>query len=162
MRNEEVIKKFYEGGAKPRHTLNVFYDGKGTLINYQTIMAKIDYINHILYLNRSYYSNTTSKIQSYLQQFNNLEGFKVIKYYGNRYGDNYEDVNAQWNPIASYTLSNTTGLLIYKVNEDEIQFTSCYFDNESDMITRKIQYGKDSRAFFKYGTKIYLDEIIRI
>ena len=49
----------------------------------------------IIYVNISYYSITTCKIQSYINSFLsgiNSEDYQIMYYFGNKHGDNFENV----------------------------------------------------------------------
>lgn len=95
MKNIDVVKGFFEM-SRSKHTLNLHYNMTfNELVNYNTILLKRDPIKNIIYVNITYYSVTTSKIQSYINEFLNsryTDDYQIMYYFGNRYGDNYMDV----------------------------------------------------------------------
>lgn len=66
MKNIDVIRAFVETN-KPCKTKNLNFDGTH-LINYNTALAQYDSETRTFYVNRTKYSVSTSKIQTYLNR----------------------------------------------------------------------------------------------
>lgn len=66
MKNIDVIRAFVERN-KPCKTKNLSFDGT-RLVNYYTTLAEYDPETRTFYLNRTKYSTSTSKIQTYLNR----------------------------------------------------------------------------------------------
>lgn len=79
MKNEDVIIAFLKG--KSGHSLNLYTEGQN-LINYNTRIAYKD--NDLLWLNKTKYSRTTSKIQNKLDNIAQeyYPKTKIINYEG--------------------------------------------------------------------------------
>lgn len=73
MRNEQVIKQYFNfnnakssnGNLWTRHN----YNGEWELVNYSTPLVR--YSNGVYYINTKKYSRTTSKIQTYINNYIN-------------------------------------------------------------------------------------------
>lgn len=160
MKNREVVKMFFNN--KRGHTLNV-YATENELINYNTTMVKrVRYGEDIIYyVNISYYSSTTCKIQSYINCELNYITDKIIYYYGNKYGDNYLDINAQLKPIGYFNVTNNSSSLVYSYDDDEIIFRNSYFNSIGNEIKRKIKVDKNGDFYFLYGGRVYLKDVMK-
>ena len=163
MKNERVIENYFNG--KNCHSLNVYASGDN-LINYNTIMVHFE--NNTYYVNISYYSVTTSKIQSYItRELYYIRNSNIIYYYGNKYGDNYKDVTKQVKCKASYNLTDDEKIgidNIYSINCNKycIQFYR-YYKNilTSNVIQRDLIYDKNLKdSYFRYNKqRIYLNDL---
>ena len=101
MKNEKVIENYFNNVNC--HSLNV-YSVNENLINYNTIL--VHYEDNTYYVNISYYSVTTSKIQSYIKnELHYIKYSKIIYYYGDRSGNNYKEDKKQVKLKASYNLT---------------------------------------------------------
>ena len=68
-------------------------------------------------------------------------------------------------PIASCGLTNTTAIVIYKIEDERLlsAYVTLGEAKSSRKTWSKIQYNKDGRAFFKKGYNFwYLDEFMRL
>lgn len=132
MKNYDVVKAFFSYG-RGCNTLHLRYNKSfDELVNYSTILLKRDCIDKILYVNISRYSVTTSKIQSYINEFLNsedLDDFKIIYYYGGRYGDCYDSKVCQLKHCFSSTFNYDT----YKIIKFE---NTNYLDSDYLTIAR--------------------------
>ena len=147
MKNIDVVKDYFNNYNS--HTQNV-YSVNENLINYNTIL--VHYEDNTYYVNISYYSVTTSKIQSYINGF--LCGKNVVRYYGNRYGDNYKDENAQIKELAQIKRAykdwfgnEQIGKII--LNELHDNYIIISLDNYGSQVNgiKKHLYGKKQKYF---------------
>ena len=158
MTNERVIANYFKSN-KNCHSLNV-YSTYSDLINYNTIMVHKE--DDIFYVNISYYSVTTRKIQSYINREIAYRTEKIIYYYGNKYGDNYKDEDSQVKIIEYFDATNNSGCGISKIDDEKVTFYNFYYNCISNAITRTLKTDKEGRIYFSYNkNKWYLDEIMR-
>ena len=125
MKNYEVVKRFFDEG-RSCNTLHLYYNKTfNELINYNTILLKRDSVKRIIYVNIGYYSTTIRKIQSYISDFLNsryTENYEIMYYFGNRYGDNYQDVIKEY---YSYGY-NDNYYYIIKFTDESVQLLRFY------------------------------------
>ena len=86
MTNEQVITQFLKGQLG--HSLHLYTEGS-ILINYNTRIAYVE--NNKLYLNKTKYSRTTSKIQSQLRRLAPMYYKNIEEYEGDNYGRNINE-----------------------------------------------------------------------
>lgn len=161
MKNQNVVENYFNGVNC--HSLNVYASGEN-LINYNTVLVHFE--SNTYFVNISYYSTTTSKIQSYINnELNYIHYAKVRYYYGNRSGDNFEDY-IKFDSF--YSLDDNNKLLMFRyykvnVNKTIIQFYECYKNSLSNLIERTILTDKNNNEYFRYnGNRYYLNNFTKI
>ena len=155
MKNSELVEKFFNG-ATTGHTLNLYIEGNN-LINYRTILVHKDEETRTLYYNITYYSSSTRKIQSYIQQELNYCNYKIIRYYSDYGGEGYKDEKNILKELAEYEISEREKLIINELKEDYIILSETYYKSQVNEIKRHI-FGKKEKYIKHNNKKIYLSE----
>ena len=160
MKNIDVVHNYFNNYNG--HTQNL-YSINENLINYNTIL--VHYENHTYYVNVEYYSNTTRKIQHYINQC--LCGKNIVRYFGNRYGDNYNDISSQIKELGTiirkyYDYFNNEQSEKIILNELHDNYIIISLDNYGSQVNgiKKHLYGKKAKYFKHAKNNYYLSDFI--
>lgn len=155
MKNSELVEKFFNGATRG-HTLNLYIEGED-LINYYTTLLHRDREKNILYYNITYYSNSTRKIQSYIENELNYCNYKIIRYYSQYGGEGYKDEKNLVKELAQYKINENKSLIINEFEEDYVIISETYRKAQINDIKKHI-FGKKEKYIKHNKQKIYLSE----
>lgn len=163
MKNYDVVENYFNNKrGQNTKNLKIQYNlGSTDLVNYNTILVHKEYQK--IFVNISRYSVTTAKIQFDINSFLQYIDDEIIYYYGDRFGDNYNDEASHVKFIASFGCTNNSGYGIEKIENETIKFRFTRFNTLYNPEYRTIKINNNGRAYFRFNkVKWYLDEIVRL